>query len=587
MEPLVKTFGEIAYKWPLSDSKKLHIKSSVISNTGVCATVFKEGALYCNLPHGILNFLAKNLNIKGYRIDERPFRERLIPKLIQAIEKGSEKLEKPFWDVYGIACIHYLRSKMRELDQTLLNEKPDSETNDALSFFQQLALNTPKYSVPKEHILMFHEFWRFDLQDNLSELIFSKEFNSLAITNKIIDDLKKNDLKPLKEEVESLRRAIGSIEESIENIPNVEQMNQLVKKVSSTVEEVKIELENRFSSIPAKIGIQVGTLSKSFEELRTLVSKNPSVMDLQKRSEEIEKKLEKIEKRLVNSADFIPRQANSINHSTSITSSEMSNEISFMAELFEDLKVIPEYGWLSESLLVINHCFFSLDSPVILKDSTLLEKWIEKQTRLKKESVFPEPTWLTGDELTKKISGKTSGDVVLIKNFEIGIYEAYAVPVVCRFLEEKEPPKIVLVSGDYSENLPSFEILKISPILGLQQIDWIKGKRFELKVNIKKDLSKAFKSELALKKNLLPVRDFSATVSAYAKSVGVDFPPRLISIGANFASHLNYYFGEIDALAISIEIVLKPYLLEKFGREMCSSFSRSINSHVGNKLEVT
>jgi len=583
LELIVKSFGEIAYKWPISEEKKAFIKRSIISNAGAISTIFREGAISADLPRPILVFLQKHLNITGYRLEERPFKEKAIPRVVQSLEKGNERLEKPFWDLYGIACIHYLKTKMKELNELLLNEIPESEIVTSEDYFKHLALHCPKYSVPKEHIAMFNEFWRFDIIEDLTNKIFGDEYKSQIAILKTLENFKKEEMIPIKQEFELICASIEKIESSLSKIPEFEQISFISEELQFKIEEIKIEMENRFSSIPAKIGSQMGSLNKSFEELRLTVIKNKNIQNLQRKSDELEKRIEKLDKKIQTILE-----KPTVTNEASAKLIELAKLVAFdtdskhLSEFRKSIKADPDLNLLTDSQIVAFHCFSLMQTPIIIKDQRHLEKWIKLRKDVKIERIYPEPTWTTADELSRKTLGKTSSDCVIIKDFENGIYEAYALPLLNRIVDEIEFPKIIFVSGDYSDSLPSSEILKIAPIFSISHFEWIQKN----KISVKSDFEVILKNTENLEFDLAPFPEYISTLTAYSKSVGIEIPPFLLNIGSKFAYHLSKYFEEKEALAISIQVVLKPYISEKFGLELSSSFIRSINLFVGNKMEL-
>lgn len=582
-ELIVKTFGEIAYKWPISEEKKTLIKNSIITNTGTIYTIFREGTINADIPMPILVFLQKHLHITGYRIDEKPFKEKAIPRLIQALEKRNEQLEKPFWDLYGIACIHYLKMKMKELNELLLNEIPESEIATSEDFFRNLALYCPKYEVPKEHLVTFNEFWRFDIVEDLANKIFGDEYKTQLSILKALEGFKKEELIPIKREFELISISIEKIESSLSKIPEFEQISSISEELQHKIEEIKIEMENRFSSIPTKIGSQMGNLNKSFEELRLTVIKNQNIQNLQRKSDDLEKRIEKLDKKI---QTIIEKPI--VTNEASVKLIEVTMPVTFdtdskhLSEFRKSIKADSDLNLLTDSQIVASHCFYQMQTPIIIKDQRHLEKWIKLRKDIKIERIYPEPTWTTADELSRKTVGKTFSDFVIIKDFENGIYEAYALPLLNRIVDESEFPKIVFVSGDYSDSLPSNEILKIAPIFSISHFEWIQ----KSKISVKSDFETILKNTENQKFDLAPFPEYISTLTAYSKSVGIEIPPYLLNIGSKFAYHLSKYFEEHEALAISIQVVLKPYISEKFGLELSSSFIRSINLFVGNKMEL-
>lgn len=586
----MKTFGEIALTWPKSNAKKKLIQTRVISKTGISSKIFRETGIHTDLNNDILGFLARTLSINGYRIDEKPFREKMLPKLVVAVENENEKAIRPFWTIYDKSCVHYLMTKQPTLNKCLENESPLTLPKTTKEFFQQLALQSSKYNFSREALLEFAEFWHFEELEKFEEEVFSNDYNSLVMMDKLVEKLTDDQIKPLKSDLELLKKDHVLISQKIENIPDLNRINILIDQASSHAKDLKSFVDKKFGELPIDIDKRMSGLASAIDDLKKSVSDFKLNKNLVACLAELTKKIDSFELQLQSHqpTTVVTSELVSIIADTEISSTKTMNEAEFLNFMSSSLKGNPNYGWLDNELITLFHCIFSGAEPLILKDSTLFESWLNLQSSLKLSTIYPEVDWINSEVFGKLVYDYKDNDVIEIENFEIGVYEAYALPLISRVQNEFENLKLVFKSGEYTELLPSFQLLKLVPILSLQQIDRFRKNRPTLRANVLNLESLTISAEASWdrKINTKEVVDFVPTVLMYAKTADVEIPPNLLVASSGLASHLNFYFDEKFAISAALEVVILPYLLEKFGRDSCGSFVKTINIILEERLGI-
>ncbi len=575
----MKTFGEIALKWPFGEEKKEYIKTNVFQDTGPCSIVYREHGLYCDLPIVLLQFLEKNLQISGYRLTERPFREKALTKLMREVEKKNQKFERVFWDIYEIASIHYLNNKEKFLNRLMLNEHPTEEIRDALHFFKQLALFAPKYSVSKESILNFNNIWKFEVSEDISRVIFNDEYEAVSISAKILEDFKSQDFEPVKSRIAELEKLYSIMDSKLDVAGDLAGIKERVDSAFTELEKLRIEFTNRISAVPPKVGQEIHILSKSFDELRAVVTKNPGVASLKVRVEGLEKKLSHLgsePKSKLIKEDKLPERLVADQR-------EANDEKIFIEMFFRKLKSQDGTKAITLEEAIITHCFLSSCSALTIKDSSMLEAWLSLHKGVQVKSIYPEATWIDSSQLPKSFSEDPT--IFLIHNFDIGIYDAYAAPWLA-MLEKENPSKIktIFISGDYSDSIPSAGFLRYSPILTLHEIELIRTRNLKLEKSV--GSGKSAPQPIHYKQNFHDIPDYIETLHTFLKANRCEVPIELLKIAYGIAKHLRFYFDEKTSIVVSTEIVIVPYCLRKFGVESANSFVRSISTMLDNRIAI-
>lgn len=586
----MKSFGEIAWNWPKVDSKKKLIQSRVIAKDGITSKIFREFAVQTPLSNHLLGFLARELTIKGYRVEEKPFREKMLPKLALELEKDDrdERIDKAFWTIYDRSCQIYLNNRQNNLNKCLENESPLIVLKTTKDFFQQISIHMTKYNFTQSDLLEFSKFWHFEELENFEADVFSSENKTLEAMSQLVQRLSESDIVPLKTELQELKKEQFSLEEKIGNIPNLTQINFLIEQAASQAKEVKTYVDKRVTSIPSDFEKRLASFSISIDEIKKQIAKSAQNKEIQSAFEELRNKIEAIEKKLENVTIIGESlEQSQLKVVDRVVTNEVAkvNETDFIKMAASEFKKDKNLGWLDDSLVTLFHCIFASTGSICLKDSIIFEAWIRMQPDLKSSVIYPEADWVNSDEFAASIKENENCDLVIVENFEIGIYEAYALPTLLKTLSVSKP-RIVFKSGEYTEMLPSHQLLKTIPVLSLQQIDRSRNKKHPLKDNILQNSSSVVSGSWDSKRNLKEVLEFIPTLLNYSKSVGVEIPPILLNGAWNLANHLNYYFDEKAAIAVAVEVVILPYLLEMFGRDLCGSFVSAANTFLDDKLGI-
>lgn len=511
-------------------------------------------------------------------------------------------------DFYKMTLREYLIKDYPNLQKLLLTVEIEEREYSTIEYLEIVLNNRKQYNVSVESIKVFYELYWFKRLSDEEHLKISKKMDE----NTILDSQTKNNALSKKESVKKRddveskknemleKRELKRDQALIKRLDRLEteanKMEIFFKSNEKNLEENKkidISFEHRISKLEKQLSKLENNFDLTIKKIQEDYhdSKKTMIKDFELKNEEqknfifkkYDEALANIDSRIIESIEQSKRELLKINLDTALLPlkgdkvQNIKNEVTFIKFWINYLSDNYEIA-LSVEEAIIYHSIFKTLSYIVSDKFNIIRSWIEslgfeEDVRIESAS----PLWMNRLDwlgLSSHLEGSKRNKLGVISNYNIAIAEAYLIPQLTRWKLStiSSTHKLFLISSiDEKDRLENKEIFTLAGVVPREDLFKFKTNK-NLTNNEQFSMSKGMpKVSLdSYVKWILPRSKDSLrreVVDLVQDKFQIKTPEALYENFMSLLSNLEIYFDYLEAVEISLDATLKPYVESYYGGE--------------------
>ena len=238
----MKKLGEIIQSISFSSEEKDRLRILLINNESLPHTILNKKS-HLIKAQKLWRDAQRYFNIRGYLPDAA--KKMVVQKALDNLSKPNWIKDHFIWIIYSYSVKKYVISELVHLNQMLLNEDFEGNSDSSEDIFRFIKQKAPSYNVTDEEILQLYEIWGFERIKNFETIINS---NNLDI--QLIKDLINKSFDTLVEPINK------KITEGKNNLTfKIDNLSKNIDLIASNIDKIKKEYNSSISSIKTEIRI--------------------------------------------------------------------------------------------------------------------------------------------------------------------------------------------------------------------------------------------------------------------------------------------------------------------------------------------
>jgi hypothetical protein len=585
----------------------------------------------------------KKINIPGFRGGTKQHTEKSIIQITKELTKG--KNQDLAWKIYKEVIAEHINNEQENLNK-LLENAILIDINQAQSteyLLKLIAKNSRFYEISKDSFIEFYELWGFERIDNIENILsLRKEVDPSSLVLKLISDIEET-VKPLKDqfniydkEFEESKKATNVLES------NIQSLNILFEEVQSSITNFKLQLDSTSDSYKEKQQKTNDQLKNSLSELELNFSEVKSSLDLV--SKEFSSQNNKLQSSLTSGLNKAKQSLKE--EIGTLTKDHLSYIDSKLEEKLKDIKKLTHEtpkpnikyvsplsistppkklkvekineewkficvwdNYLKKDLdihlpiqqVAILHILFKCSPSLIFDDDDIFRCWLHVLgwEYFNKDTVVT-PLWTSESDWENEAKYLFSEDniaeprIITMNHYNVALVSCYLVPTLKMWdLKIRKQLAKIILNGSASESRkPTPDLLEFSTYILKDFYIGDLQLQYPLFLNNYKSFSgkellhtgvnpETFNSWISAQHKEI---DYNSDIDAVTKLAGIKIPSSLKNHFKKVYKGLNGFFSEEDALIVSIQHILIPWI-ENSNEISVSNYIENIDNLFPNRIK--